>query len=960
MTSQPSLGRPDAVAVERAAAQVLEAGLLRGDSAFTPGTSIWTPAHLAELKTSFIDQPDISGSSFESKLEKQLAEVSDGAIQLFAEVFYLNLLPLHDYKGSTKRRLLDRVVAMMSSPAQVPNELDAALDGGVFNGGVAFKTRRFQQLALLIEFARHFRGLDAPRQQSAIRDPHLFHEELDAVTDHREPAQRHALLYLAWPSYYLPIVNEDHRRAIRRAFEGRIGGPTDDVDADLRSIYDHLVREHDGAVDLYVEPWRSAWNPQKTATSPRTPWDEFMRWAARFAADVDLDREERDYKVQTAERIAVALQQLDAGDQAWTTSMRSALNVNLVDTFFRVAFFDDLRDHTDEVGAAIATLMGPGARSDALDAFHRDLKSISSRSVYTTGNATALGSLLFMSQDVAEFPPYRPTPVTKALELTGRAKPAAAPSARFEALLDLCDEVLERAGDSGIELRDRLDAQGLIWTTVTYDPPEEWSEADRAALQAWRGTRTKEAPPARRGAWLVRHHGRLETWLRDGTLSLDAGQLREVDPGTDPEELRRIVDDDYASTPYTVKAKLVDQFNAFLNRMRDGDLVLTTDGGTVHLGVLSGDAMYEAGDGEQPSLERSVAWSVRRGTSHLSPTLAAALQSPDDVVELTSHLPEIDDLHSGVISPEPAQTVRLTSPNRALADQLHIDLGWLRECAEVITEKKQLIFYGPPGTGKTFLALALAEYLAGERSRVRLVQFHPAYSYEDFFEGYRPTASGGFALRPGPLRKVVDQARRDPATPYFLVIDEINRGNLAKVFGELYFLLEYRDQQIDLLYGADDAVGFTLPENVFVIGTMNTADRSIALVDTAMRRRFAFVELHPASEPVSGLLRTWLDAIGAGSDAADLLDALNERIGDPEAAVGPAYFMKPGGQGPEGIARTWRTAILPLLEERHYGDGTDVRRTYGLPAIRSAIQLRELRARSHEDSSELLGSPDAD
>ena len=960
MTGQPSLGRPDAVAVERAAAQVLEAGLLRGDSAFTPGISIWTPAHLAELKTSFIDQPDISGSSFEAKLEKQLAEVSDGAIQLFAEVFYLNLLPLHDYKGSTKRRLLDRVLGMMSSPAQVPNELDAALDGGVFNGGVAFKTRRFQQLALLIEFARRFRGLDAPRQQSAIQDPHRFHEELEAVTGHREPAQRHALLYLAWPSYYLPIVNDDHRRAIRRAFAARIGGATDGIDADLRRIYDHLVQEHNGAVDLYVEPWRSEWNPQASPSPTQTPWDEFMHWAARFAADVDLDREEREYKVQTAERIAAALQQLDAGDEGWTTSMRSALNVNLVDTFFRVAFFDDLRDHADEVGAAIATLIGPGPRSDALDAFHRDLKSISGRGAYTTGNATALGSLLFMSQDLAEFPPYRPTPVTKALQLTGRATPAAAPSARFEALLNLCDEVLERAGDTGIELRDRLDAQGLIWVTVTYDPPEVWDEVDRAALLAWRGTPAKEGPPARRGAWLVRHHGRIGTWLRDGIVSLDAGQLREVDPGTEHEELRRIVDDDYASTPYTIKARLVDQFHVFLNRMRDGDLVVAVDGRTVHLGVLAGDAAYGLGADEKPSLERSAAWSAERDVSQLSATLNAALQSPDDVVELTSHLPELEALYSGVVPPEAAPGLALGRPTPGLARRLHIDLEWLRECAEVIAEKKQLIFYGPPGTGKTFLALAMAEHMAGERSRVRLVQFHPAYSYEDFFEGYRPTESGGFALRPGPLRKVVDQARRDPTTPYFLVIDEINRGNLAKVFGELYFLLEYRDQQIDLLYGADDAVGFTLPENVFLIGTMNTADRSIALVDTAMRRRFAFIELHPSSEPVSGLLRTWLKATAAPEDAADFLDALNERIGDPEAAVGPAYFMKPGGQSAEGIERTWRTAILPLLEERHYGDGTNVRQMYGLPAIRSALRGRAVERGIDEDPHGPSGNADAD
>lgn len=950
MTIQPSLGRPDAVAVERAAAQVLTAGLLHGDSAFTPGQPIWTSAHLGELKEWFVDQPDITGSSFETKLVIQLEPVSDGAVQLFAEVFYLNLLPLHDYKGSTKRRLLERVLSMSKTPVVMPEELDSALDGGVFNGGVAFKTRRFQQLALLIEFARRFRGLDDARQRAAIGDPMHFHRELDAVTGHREPAQRHALLYLAWPSYYLPIVNEDHRRAIRRAFADRIGGESDDIDADLRRIYDVLVLDHAGAVDLYVEPWRSMWNPKVSSPDDRSPWDAFMHWASRFATDVDLDHEERDYKVQTAERLADALRQLEQGAESWPTTMRSALNVNLVDTFFRVAFFNDLRERTDEVGAAIMALLGPGPRAEALDAFHHDLKSISGRGAYTTGNATALGSLLFMSQDVAEYPPYRPTPVSKALELTGRASPAAAPSARFEALLELCDEVLERAADVGVELRDRLDAQGLIWTTVSADPPTSWSEADRAALAAWRGGTVSDVAPSRRSAWLVRSHGASETWLRDQVVSLDAGDLREVEQGTDVDELRRIVDDDFASTPYTIKARLVDEFHAFLNRMRDGDLVVTVDGPTVRVGTLVGEAQYVA-DAHQPVLVRSAAWTVRRDVTELSSTLTAALQSAEDIVDLSSHLPEIEGLRSAAAPVAPSPQVRLAMPDEALSRRLHIDLAWLRECAQVVEERRQLIFYGPPGTGKTFLALAMAEHMSSDRSRVRLVQFHPAYSYEDFFEGYRPTPEGTFALRPGPLRKVVDLARRDPGTAYFLVIDEINRGNLAKVFGELYFLLEYRDQQIDLLYGADDAVGFTLPENVYIIGTMNTADRSIALVDTAMRRRFAFVELHPSSEPVAGLLRRWLRASTAPEDAADLLDALNERIGDPEAAVGPAYFMKPGGQTADGIARVWRTGILPLLEERHYGDGTDIRRTYGIEAVRSLVQLRRSALTDDETTS---------
>lgn len=259
----------------------------------------------------------------------------------------------------------------------------------------------------------------------------------------------------------------------------------------------------------------------------------------------------------------------------------------------------------------------------------------------------------------------------------------------------------------------------------------------------------------------------------------------------------------------------------------------------------------------------------------------------------------------------PGQQRPLSLPDATddLARSLHVDRVWLQECIELLRDRPQLIFYGPPGTGKTYIAQHLAAHVAGDN--VRLVQFHPAYSYEDFFEGYRPLEAGGFALKPGPLRKTVDAARENPSTPYFLIIDEINRGNLAKIFGELYFLLEYRSQNVDLLYATDDDIGFTLPENVFVIGTMNTADRSIALVDAAMRRRFAFVPLHPSEAPTRDVLRRWLAASDLDTAVADLVDALNERIEDADFKIGPSCFMRKAVHEPGGLERAWRTAILP-------------------------------------------------
>ncbi|MEO6500536.1 MAG: AAA family ATPase [Jatrophihabitantaceae bacterium] len=558
----PSLGRPAAVAVERAAHAVISAGFGRHDSAFTPGQPVWTSKYADELKQLFVDRPDVTGLSFDEKLDVQLGGASDGARQLFAELYYLNLLPLSDYRGVKKRALVTGVLARMTSPVTIPVELDEALDGGVFNGGVAFKTRRYWQLCLLIEFTRAFLARPEPDQRAALEDPLAFRSLLSTVAKPNEPAQRQSLLYLAYPDYYLPIVSGKHRQWIRDALADRIDDPSIDLDVDL-----HAILKVIGDVDLYQTPWLEMWNPK-------------------------------------AKRASV------------------------------------------DPAAAVVPALGDG------------------------------------------------------------------------------DELIADA------------------------------------------------------------------------------------------------------------------------------------------------------------------------------------------------------------TPE-------------LADALHVDQAYLQEWVELLRDRPQLIFYGPPGTGKTYIAQKLAEHIAGDN--VTIVQFHPSTSYEDFFEGYRPEPGShgqvGFRLKDGPLRKVARAAVEEGQenAPHVLIIDEINRGNLARIFGELYFLLEYRDHAVDLLYAREDEPKFRLPRNVIIIGTMNTADRSIALVDAAMRRRFAFVGLHPSEPPTSTVLRRWLQTNHPGGIAvADLLDELNARIDDRDFRIGPSYFMRDAVYAPAGLERVWRTAILPLLEEHHYGQGLDVERRYGYEMIRTA------------------------
>ena len=254
----------------------------------------------------------------------------------------------------------------------------------------------------------------------------------------------------------------------------------------------------------------------------------------------------------------------------------------------------------------------------------------------------------------------------------------------------------------------------------------------------------------------------------------------------------------------------------------------------------------------------------------------------------------------------------------------HPDASFLEKIRSLLEDKRQVIFQGPPGTGKTYVARALAKHLAGSTGSVELVQFHPSYAYEDFVQGFRPTRTANgqpsFTLRDGPLRRAAKAARDEPNANHYLIIDEINRGNLAKVFGELYFLLEYRDEAIHLQYAEDSDDRFSLPPNLYIIGTMNTADRSIALVDLALRRRFAFVEFDVGREPVNGLLRRYLQANAPDMGwLADVVDHANELLNDRQAAIGPSYFMKKNLDKGR-TERIWQHEVLPYIEERLYGE----------------------------------------
>lgn len=317
---------------------------------------------------------------------------------------------------------------------------------------------------------------------------------------------------------------------------------------------------------------------------------------------------------------------------------------------------------------------------------------------------------------------------------------------------------------------------------------------------------------------------------------------------------------------------------------------------------------------------------------HSFPELSMAAWHYEDTVTppLSPPLPpDENDIPEEVILPPPIVPY---SVEDILAQGCFIERVQLEKLLERLRTKKNLILQGPPGTGKTWLAKKLAYALIGQRNdrRVRAVQFHTNLSYEDFVRGWRPTGEGKLALVDGPFMEMVKAASKEPALLHVVVIEEINRGNPAQIFGEMLTLLEVDKrtptEALELCYRRKEGELVFIPNNLYVIGTMNIADRSIALVDLALRRRFAFFDLEPE------LGKAWLNLVQekCGIELEILLEiqkkiiALNKEIAADNSLgrqfrIGHSYVTPPDGI-PILDAREWfkqvvYTEIGPLLDE---------------------------------------------
>ncbi len=272
VNSPAGWGNPE---IEAAARRILDTGLGKGQSVIEPAVAAWLPEVAADMRRRVVDTPDEGSGPFLVKLQAQLDGAPRATYLLTAELLYLQVAPLSNVTGDTKKRRIRSVLSWLQPPAQLPPDLDAALGvPGVLNGGVGFNVQIWRQMGWLLSFVEHWWRQPDDDRATALTDPWAF-REIMATMSADQPGIRNALLYLAFPHTFFPIVNQDHKRAIRNAFAAIIGGATGNdpvsIDRDLEGIRArHLADVGDGEVDYYHEPFASQW--QKLSNEGERAW----------------------------------------------------------------------------------------------------------------------------------------------------------------------------------------------------------------------------------------------------------------------------------------------------------------------------------------------------------------------------------------------------------------------------------------------------------------------------------------------------------------------------------------------------------------------------------------------------------------------------------------------------------------------------------------------------------------
>ena len=370
----------------------------------------------------------------------------------------------------------------------------------------------------------------------------------------------------------------------------------------------------------------------------------------------------------------------------------------------------------------------------------------------------------------------------------------------------------------------------------------------------------------------------------------------------------------------------------FANEMKVGDIIFVKKGRSqlIGRGIVTSDYFYDS-EAKEYNHIRTVNWTHHGEWPYPGKAAMKTLTDVTPYIDVVEKLKNIFDDDTSEDVEEVEKSYSSYTKEDFLNDVFMSEEEYER-LRSVLVFKKNVILQGAPGVGKTYTAKRLAYSIMGEKNveKVMMVQFHQSYSYEDFIMGFRPSDIG-FELRKGTFYNFCKRAELDACNDYFFIIDEINRGNLSKIFGELFMLIENdkRGASLQLVYSDEK---FSIPENLYIIGMMNTADRSLAMLDYALRRRFAFFELSPGFDTEgfktyqlkinSGILDNLISCVKNLNDAIALDETLGEGF-----CIGHSYFcnLTPESVNAQVISNIVEYELIPLLKEYWFDEPTLVR-----------------------------------
>ncbi len=422
-----------------------------------------------------------------------------------------------------------------------------------------------------------------------------------------------------------------------------------------------------------------------------------------------------------------------------------------------------------------------------------------------------------------------------------------------------------------------------------------------------------------------------DDFYKRGVMGLGWSEIGDFSQYSSKDEMKTAMKEKIDPTrPYKNAAHATWQF---LQEMKPGDIVFAKKGmhSVIGRGVVTSEYIYDTEDPEFPNI-RKVNWTNTGDWEHPGQAVMKTLTDITSYTDYVAKLNSLIDVNDDEDDVEPEETVFPEYTPEKFLEEVYMDGDSYDTLVELIRMKRNVILQGAPGVGKTFAAKRLAYSMMGckDQNRVMMVQFHQSYTYEDFIEGFRPSStSNNFEIKKGAFANFCQKAAEDPENEYFFIIDEINRGNLSKIFGELFMLIENdkRGNALQLLYSGDK---FSVPPKLYIIGMMNTADRSLAMLDYALRRRFAFFEMKPGFESEGFRDYKMAFANPKFDSLIDCVEKLNAVIATDDSlgdgfCIGHSYFCNLSAITDKALSNIVEYEMVPLLKEYWYDEPIKVK-----------------------------------